>query len=73
MRAKEFIKENDVEERPKVKQNATETVIEYEDMTPAQQRIVTIGLSPSTDVIPDNLTGDELRQWIHEQVDRVKK
>jgi hypothetical protein len=66
MRAKEFIKENNTMERPTTKQKPR--IIEYEDMTPTQQKIVDISNKPADGEVPMHLSDDELMGWMLDKV-----
>ena len=65
MRAKEFINENDTIEKP-TKQKPR--IIEYEDMTPFQQKIVDISMSPDEGTFPKGLSDVEMQQWILDKI-----
>jgi len=76
MKAKEILGENfnekDLEEANKNGKYEPPTIIEYEDMTEAQQRIVDAGLSPVAGSWPSNLSKEERMQWMMEQVRKAK-
>jgi len=48
-------------------------IIEYEDMTDTQKRIVDMGEEPAAGRVPPNLSKEELRLWIKEQINNARE